>query len=131
MGELLNLDASLGRQEELGTLLNQIHGRKLNSAVSEKIAVARDSYWLMQKFPERTFRCGPMALSYIRASMHPGTPTDTRNMGSRATSQGLNLSSVCDLANQLGLNFQMARMLPGSKMILPLLFTGRLGIMPP
>ncbi|MGB7745827.1 MAG: RHS repeat-associated core domain-containing protein [Verrucomicrobiia bacterium] len=127
VGELLNLDASLGRQEELGTLLNEIHGRKLNSAVSEKIAVARDSYWLMQKFPERTFRCGPMALSYIRASMHPGTPTDTRNMGSRATSQGLNLSSVCDLANQLGLNFQMARRLPGSKMILPAVVHWKVG----
>jgi RHS repeat-associated protein len=127
VGELLNLDASLGRQEELGTLLNEIQGRKLNSAVSEKIVRARESYWVMQNYPERAFRCGPMALSFIRADLHPGTPMDTRNMGSRATSQGLNLSSVCDLANQLGLNFQMATRQPGSKMILPAVVHWKVG----
>ena len=127
VGELLNLDATLGRQEELGTLLNEIQGRKINSAVSEKIGEACENYWLMQNFPERAFRCGPLALSLIRADLQPGTPTDTRNMGSRATSQGMNLSSVCDLANQLGLNFQMARRQPGSEIVLPAVVHWKVG----
>ena len=119
LGELANLDASLGRQQELGSLLDEIQGRKINGAVSEKLVRARESDWLMRNYPERAFRCGALALSLVRASLHPGTPVDTRNMGARATSDGMSLASVCDLANQLGLNFQMAKRQPGSKMILP------------
>jgi YD repeat-containing protein len=127
LGELLELNARLGRYDKLEALFAETKGRVLNSAVSEKIAGAREGLWLMQNRPENAFRCGPMALNQILAFQKPGNPTDKLIMTSHSTPQGMSLSDVCDLANQLGMNFQMAKRSPGSAIILPVVVHWKVG----
>jgi YD repeat-containing protein len=127
VGELLQLDSRLGRYDQLEKLLADIKGRVLSGAVSEKIAGAREGLWLMQNRPGNAFRCGPMALNQILAFEHPGAGTDAQIMNARSTTNGISLSSVCDLANKLGMNYQMAKRLPGSQVILPAVVNWKVG----
>ena len=119
VAELLELNARLGRYDRLETLFKEIQGRNLNPAINTKIRGAREGLWLMLNRPQDAFRCGPMALSQIGPS--PSSPPDfyRKILASRSTKKGMSLASVCDLANQLGMNYRMTYRKPGSAVILP------------
>src|ERR1041385_3483753 len=68
-GELAELNARLGRYEWLERFFKEIEGRNIGGSATEKIAGARQGLGLMQGHPEDAFRCGPMALDRIRASI--------------------------------------------------------------
>jgi RHS repeat-associated protein len=127
VAELLELNARLGRYDRLEELFGEIQGRALSSALSEQVAGARAGLWLMRNRPENAFRCGPMALGEIRAFQNPGIGTDPLIMTSRSTLQGISLSSVCDLAAELGMKYQMAKRQPGSQVILPAVVNWKVG----
>jgi len=127
LGELLELNARLGRYDRLEALFAETKGRILNGAVSEKITGAHEGLWLMENQPDKAFRCGPMALNQILAFEKPGNPTDRLIINSRSTLEGMSLSHVCDLANQLGMNLQMAKRQPGSPVILPAVIHWKVG----
>lgn len=127
VGELLQLDARLGRYDRLQVLLAEIKGRTMNGAVTDDIAGAHEGLWLMENRPEAAFRCGPMALNQILAFEHPGSGTDPQIMNARSTTNGISLSSVCDLANKLGMNYQMARRQPGSQVLFPAVINWKVG----
>ena len=127
LGEMLEIDARLGRYDRLEELFGEIQGRTLNGSVSEKIEGAREGLWLMKNRPQDAFRCGPMALNQIRKFENPGAPTDQLIMTSRSTLKGMSLANVCSLANQLGMNYQMAKREPGSQIILPAVVNWKVG----
>src|SRR5437773_762648 len=76
-------------------------------------------FWLMLNRPEDAFRCGPMALDRIRASIRLADAFDDRIRLSRSTVNGISLAELRALANELGMNYQMAKRQPGSPVILP------------
>lgn len=119
VGELAELNARLGRFERLEPLFNEIGGRNIRGSATEKIAGAQQGLWLMNNRPQDAFRCGPMALDRIRALANPSNAFDSRILQSESTRQGMSLSKVCDLANQLKMNYQMARRSPGSAVLIP------------
>jgi RHS repeat-associated protein len=126
--ELLELNARLGRYDRLESLFSEIGGRQIDPALAQKINGAREGLWLMRNRPEDAFRCGPMALAQI------GPPTgtsieefDEKIRQSRSTLQGMSLTSVCDLANSLGMNYQMAWRAPGSTIVLPAVVNWKAG----
>lgn len=119
VAELLETNVHLGRYDRLAALFDEIKGRTFISAVSEQIEGAREGYWYMQNRPEAAFRCGPLALNRIRIFENAGPDTNNLIRNSRSTVKGMSLSSICDLANKLGMNFQMAKRQPGSDVILP------------
>jgi len=127
LAETLELNARLGRYDRLEELFGEIKGRTLSGDVSEKVEGAREGLWLMKNRPEDAFRCGPMALNQIRKFEHPGTPTDQLILTSRSTLQGMSLSNICNLANELGMNYQMAKRQPGSQIILPAVVHWKVG----
>ena len=127
VAELLEFNGRLGHYDQLETLFGEIKGRILNSAVSEKITGAREGLWSMENRPEVAFRCGPMALSRILTFQQSGTDTNRLIKNSRSTVKGMSLSGVCDLANKLGMNYQMVRRQPGSQFILPAVIHWKVG----
>lgn len=127
VAELFELDARLGRYNRLEELFSEIKGRVMSSATSEKIEGAREGLWLMQNRPQDAFRCGPMALNQIRAFQHPGIGTDKLILDSRSTAKGMSLFSVCELANQLGMNYQMAKRQPGAEVIMSAVVNWKVG----
>jgi RHS repeat-associated protein len=120
VSELIELNARLGRYERLGVLFSEIAGRRFDPAVNQNIQGAREGLWLMQNRPQDAFRCGPMALAQIGApkGMSAGEFGEKIHQ-SRSTSRGMSLTSVCELANDLGMNYQMAWRSPGSAIVLP------------
>jgi len=81
----------------------------------------------MQNRPEEAFRCGPMALDRIRASIRAADAFDDKIRFSRSTTNGVSLPDVCALANDLGMNYQMAKRQPGAQAILPAVVHWRVG----
>ncbi len=127
VAELFELDARLGRYNRLEELFGEIKGRVMSSATSEKIEGAREGLWLMRNRPQDAFRCGPMALNQIRAFQHPGIHTDKLIFNSHSTTKGMSLFSVCELANQLGMDYQMAKRQPGGEVIMPAVVNWKVG----
>ncbi len=125
VAELLELNAQLGRCTRLEFLFNETQGRVFNGLVSQKIGDAREELWSMKNQPDETFRCGPAALNYIREMTQPGIAPLIAT--SKSTSQGMSLTEVCDLANQLGMKYQMAKRAPGSAIPLPAVIHWKVG----
>ena len=120
VAELLELNARLGRYDRLESLFSEINGRHIDPALQVKINGARQGLWLMQNRPQDAFRCGPMALAQIGPPKGMGASEFAERIHlSRSTLQGMSLSNVCDLANSMGMNYQMAWRAPGSAVILP------------
>ena len=119
LGELVELDARLGRYDQLQALLNEIKGRPINGAVSEKITEAREALWSMLNCPDASFRCGQLSLKQISASQGSSSVLLRKLSASRGTSRGTSLSSLYNLSKQLGLNYQMTYHKQGNKLVFP------------
>src|ERR1041384_4446469 len=68
VGELAELNARLGRRDQVEAILKEIAGRPLIGPATEKITAAREGVWMMHNEPGNAFKCGPFALERIRAS---------------------------------------------------------------
>lgn len=122
VGELAVLNARLGRSGPLEALLEEIEERDVRGAARERIAEARQSLWGMLHHPEDALRCGPLALERIAAHQHRVRQSGQNPLDLRATwsgPPGTTLRQLKDLANELGMNMQMARRAQGSAVLLP------------
>jgi len=128
VGELAQLHARLGNQERLEQLFGEIDGRDIGGAAGELIAGAKRGLWLMQNQPERSFRCGPLAIDRILASTNAGYRGDGRLHTYPSTSKGTALLEMRNLANELGLGFQASlREDPGAAVLVPALVHWKAG----
>ena len=69
VGELAQLHARLGNRERLEQIFTEIEGRDIGGSAGELLVGAKQGLWEMQNQPERAFRCGPLALDRILASV--------------------------------------------------------------
>ena len=119
IGELVKLNANLGRKADLERVLKEIGDRPLIGAAMERVTVAREGLWMMRHEPENTFRCGPLALARLAACNDPQAARDPKILSARSTGHGTSLSQVWKLSRDAGMNFQMAKRGPGSTVIVP------------
>ena len=119
VGELAELNARLGRREQVETILKEIEERPLIGPATEKITAAREGVWMMYNEPGNAFKCGPFALDRIRASQHPSTAPDPKILAAQSSDHGMSLDQVWKLSADLGMNYQMAKRAPGSDVIIP------------
>jgi RHS repeat-associated protein len=108
VGELAYMHARLGQMTELDALLKSVEGRAFSGPATERITGAREGLWNMENRPEIAFRCGPFALHQIKRSLDPTNPGTELIHTSASTQRGFSLPQVAELAQQLGLDFQMA-----------------------
>ena len=118
VGELLELNARLGRFDRLQTLLEEIKDRTISGPATVKIDGARQGLALMLNEPGRAFLCGPMALLRVAASTGANVNAD-RLREAQSTQRGLSLAQVSTLANEAGMSFQMARRRAGASVMFP------------
>ncbi len=119
IGELLELNARLGRKERVQSLLKEVEGRSLEGPATEKVTAAREGLWIMHNEPGNAFKCGPFALSRIMAADDPMRRSDPKIIDAQSTDHGISLDRVYQLSQELGMNYQMAKRRPGSKVIVP------------
>lgn len=127
VAELAELNARVGRFERLLPLFDEIKGRQFYGPAAEKIDGAKRGVFMMQNRPEKCFRCGPLALSRIRAAQNLSDPYNSKIADARSTTNGTSLLQVRNLAQDSGMNFQMARRAPGAKVILPAIVHWKVG----
>jgi YD repeat-containing protein len=127
VGELFELNARLGRFDELEQLFNEIDGRDVRGSASQKVSGARQALWLMKNKPGQSFLCGPLALNeilaYGKAQHEMPKPIEL----CWSTIKGTNLAAMKELAVQVGMNMQVAFRTPGSAVITPALVHWKVG----
>jgi RHS repeat-associated protein len=127
LGELAQLNARLGRQERLTALFAEIGERDVRGPATEKLAGAKQGLGLMQHRPQDAFRCGPMAIDRILRATNQSSGGRKEIFESRSASQGMSLVQVRDLAQTLGMNYQMAKRIPGAPVIVPAVVNWKVG----
>ena len=120
VAELAELYARLGRVSELEQLIQEVGTRELRGSAAQKLAGARQSLHLMRTEPEKSFRCGPFAISRIWASQHPDSAIPAAVLDSKCVPlKGTSLDQVRDFGLKLDVPLQIAKRSPGAKLITP------------
>lgn len=127
IGELFELNASLGRYERLEELFQAIDGRDIRGSATEKVSNARQALWLMHNKPEESFRCGPLAIDQILriGKTEHVIPAAVESL--KSIKQGTSLMQVQQLAAAVGLSMRMARREPGAHVYVPSVLHWRAG----
>ncbi|HTB81290.1 MAG TPA: RHS repeat-associated core domain-containing protein [Opitutaceae bacterium] len=127
IGELLELNARLGRFDVLQKLFDEIKGRVIHGSSLALVTNARDGLWFMQHHPEVSFRCGPGALERILAHQPKPILYSKDLFESCSTQKGMSLTQVWKLAQTVKLDYQMARRTPGAAVITPAVVNWKVG----
>jgi RHS repeat-associated protein len=119
IGDWASFLVTLGRMNDLKALLAEVNGRDLHGAAAVKISDAGDALWQMEHLPEQTFKCGPYSLSRIQNALDPSKPIHSEIISEKSTTNGTSLYQNWQLAQKMGLKYQMAKRQPGADIPLP------------
>ncbi|MBO9712630.1 RHS repeat-associated core domain-containing protein [Sphingomonas sp.] len=129
IAELSQFNAYLGRTERLSGLLAEVKDRPIHGTAAELVNSSKRGLAHMSEWPERSFRCGPLALLRILLYLNPHAPADTVNRLEKAnsTAQGLSLSAVQHIAASVGMRYQMAYRSSGAAIVTPAVAHWKMG----
>jgi RHS repeat-associated protein len=129
IAELTQFNAYLGRKDVLATLLAETKGRVLHGTAAEQINDSTLGLAHMIQSPERSFRCGALALERIIAFVDPnGSATAIKKLSQANSSpNGLSLSAVLKMAAVAGMHYQMAFRTPGAPIVTPAVAHWKMG----
>jgi len=114
LGELVQINAWVGRYDQLESLFAEIRDRPLIGGATEMVQGAREGLSIMNTRPEKGFLCGPYAIRQIQMATQT-SPDFTAVMAAKSTRQGTSLTQLMTLAEAAGLNYQMAKRKPGAE----------------
>jgi RHS repeat-associated protein len=127
LSQLLLVYVRLGRTKEFESLLSQIEKRPVYGSVEHSVKQARDALIVQKQHPEQSFKCGPYAVNSIlnigRTTPAPNAIVDKCH----STSNGTNLVEVKNLANKVGLHYQVAKRSPGADVVVPSVMHWKVG----
>lgn len=118
-GEYVKMLARLGRLEHLKQFLTELGGRQFTGSATELIAAGIEGSTFMELHPERAYRCGPLALGRILANAPSSLAFSPILNDAPSTAQGIAIIDVAKLSEKIGLNYQVAKRLPGAQIITP------------
>ena len=113
VGELARLYASLGQNDKLAQLFDEIGARPITGSATEGVQAAREELSLSAKDPRHLFICGPLALQALMLAQ--GAKQDEVNFlqWSRASPNGTNLAEVSELADKAKFSHRLIFRKPG------------------
>ena len=127
VAELAELNSRIGRFDRLEKLFVETDARQMHGSAAAKVAMAHNGLWMMLNRPGKSFRCGPFALGRIQKAQNPNAPLNDLIFNSKSSLKGISLDQVDDLANQMGMNYQMAKRNPGAQVIVPSVVNWKVG----
>ncbi len=120
IGYLSQFEAYLGRKERLAPLLAEVKARPVRGAAAQWVTMSMRGLSDMIHRPEKSFRCGPLALSRIAAGSSPANPQALNVLAeAQSTPNGLSLTAVQKMSVDAGMNYQMVFRSPGTPAITP------------
>ena len=127
VGELAQINAWVGRYERLEPLMDEVQHRAVRGASVDKLQDAREGLWMMHNKPGVSFKCGPYALARVEAEQYPDWLADPKVQAARSSTNGMSLAQVWSLSSNVKTNYQMAKRVPGAKVIVPALVNWKIG----
>jgi RHS repeat-associated protein len=100
VGELARLYASLGKNDELTVLFQEIGKRRITGSATEAIQTAREELALAQTDPRHLFMCGPFALASVMKNTGAKPEQLELVRSYLAEPQGTNLAEIGKLADR-------------------------------
>jgi RHS repeat-associated protein len=119
IGELLELNARLGRYDQLQTLFKEVDGRPLRGRATESLTKAREGAWSMKTRPQESFLCGPYALQNVFRQLNPSNTLPAVLVTATSSPNGTSLTELEDLAGRSGMKFRMVRRKSGTPLLVP------------
>ncbi len=126
-GELAALDSRLGRMPELEKLFAETDKRNIGGTPDGLLSTAHEALHVMKTIPDRSFRCGPLAVQSIYTLSHPGVTHESHIEAVASTTRGTSLAQMQDLAQALGMDLHMARRGAGAEVPTPALIHWKAG----
>jgi RHS repeat-associated protein len=109
VAELARLYGRLSHVTELQELLGEIEGRPITGTAAQMLQQSRETLAVMESDTAISFRCGPIALDRLLALGTPDYRTPPRLAQYGASALGTTLGELAALADELGLELQMAK----------------------
>jgi hypothetical protein len=106
LGELY---ARLGRMEKLQQVLVEMDNRPIEGAETLAFTNLRHAMDSMRNFPEHSFKCGPLALGKIFATLHPAAAEPGRITEAASPRTGFSIAAVVELGQEIGLPVKAVR----------------------
>jgi RHS repeat-associated protein len=129
VGYLSQMEAYLGRKEQLRPLLADTRARGVHGSAAELVSQSASGLSDMESHPEVAFKCGPSALARILA-LHP-TKDSAKSLAvlqaAHSTPSGLSLMSVQAFSVDADMNYQMAFRSAGAPVVVPAVAHWRVG----
>ena len=119
MGELLALESSLGHADVVEQLIQDVGGRLLTGAATERLSNAKQALFVMRTAPDEAFRCGPYALVQMLRAIRGSAAGDAKLLMTRAGSQGTSLARLADLGRAAGVDVTLIRQTSGVTFAVP------------
>lgn len=127
IGELVMLEARLGRTEELQKHLSEIAKRPLLGSVETQVDEARGGLQRMLHTPANSYKCGPYALNTLFHLNKATTGQHPIIRAAASTSKGTNLAQLKEWADQMGMKYQMAKREKNASFVVPCVMHWKVG----
>ncbi|MET3591090.1 tetratricopeptide (TPR) repeat protein [Mesorhizobium shonense] len=114
IGELAQLYANLGRNEQLAALFEEVGQRPITGSATEAFQNAREELDLTAKDPRHLFICGPLALKQLMLARNVSPEKVDFLQWYRAGSTGTSLAEVGRLADKASLAHRLILRQPGA-----------------
>ena len=126
-GELASMYVRLGRKDDLSALLDSIQGRPIFGSAAQNITAGRQGLWFMQNEWGHAYRCGSLALDAVRGYKNRALLGDRLIRKTMAGTNGMSLSQVFQLSEELRMNMQMAYRSNSAAIVLPAVVHWKMG----
>ena len=127
IANLLDIDAKIGRIDDVKNLLKQIKTRKFKGVSGTKIKDAKDCLWAMENSPATSFQCGPYAVNTILALRNKSLSCSQLTHLLPSTKQGTNLYEVQELAKKCNMPMLSVKIKPGVSIPIPSVMHWKVG----
>lgn len=119
VAELAQLNAWIGRYDELEGLAKELRGRELRGSSRVRFEAAMEGLWRMQNRPEIAFKCGPFALESVKRVVRPVSPGSPSIENMHSTRQGTSLPQLVAWGKELGMDLRMVKRPKGAGVPVP------------
>ncbi|MBX9720203.1 MAG: hypothetical protein K2X81_02315 [Candidatus Obscuribacterales bacterium] len=127
IAEILQLNAKVGRSDEIERILTEVKGRAFNGSMEQKVRGTSEALKQMHAHPEKSYKCGPLAIANLLAIKKGKYEFNKTIDDYPSTLEGTSLQQNKELAQKLGLELQIAKRKPGAKMVFPSMLHWTLG----
>jgi YD repeat-containing protein len=128
VGELVRVNAELGRKDQLAALLTEIGDRPVSGPGTRLVRSGRDTLWIMETDPKHLYNCGPLALKMLMLAQHA---SEARvyflNWVQAHSPKGTSLAEVAVLAKKAQVALDPVFRKPGEKVPVPAIAHWRVG----